>query len=135
MLRCSADRHAENIELKALWFGRDRNRRRAWRRSPRPRDDPRSSSTVRRYSGCGATGTGTANSPLEEEFSCELVSEWVVFRAREYGNSEAFMDDNRGGKGYFGLENGGISVFAPRSFPCYLDPKLLIILLFSPSGV
>ena len=25
------------------------------------------------------------------------------------------MDDNRGGKGYFGLENGGISVFALES--------------------
>src|SRR6202521_3082259 len=28
-------------------------------------------------------------------------------------DSERFMDDNRSGKGYFGLENGGISVFAP----------------------
>jgi hypothetical protein len=38
-------------------------------------------------------------------------------------------------KGYFGLENGGVSVFAPGSFPRYLDPKLLITLSISPSGV
>jgi hypothetical protein len=44
------------------------------------------------------------------------------------------MDDNRSGKGYFGLENGGISVFALGSFSCYLDPKLLIILSFLPSA-
>jgi len=37
-------------------------------------------------------------------------------------------------KGYFGLENGGISVFALGSFSCYLDPKLLIILSFLPSA-
>ena len=38
-------------------------------------------------------------------------------------------------KGYFGLENGGVSVFAPWQLPPYLDPKLLITLSFSPSGV
>ena len=38
-------------------------------------------------------------------------------------------------KGYFGLENGGVSVFAPWQLPRYLDPKLLITLSFSPSGV
>ena len=38
-------------------------------------------------------------------------------------------------KGYFGLENGGVSVFAPWQLPRYLDPKLLITLSFSPSRV
>ena len=44
-----------------------------------------------------------ANSPLEEGVSCELVSEVGVFRCRPgiTENSEAFMDDNRGGKGLF----------------------------------
>ena len=45
------------------------------------------------------------------------------------------MDDKRSGKGYFGFENGGVSVFPPGSFPRHLDPKLLITLSFSPSGV
>jgi hypothetical protein len=39
------------------------------------------------------------------------------------------------GKGYFGLENGGVSVFAPWQLPRYLDPELLITLSFSPLGV
>jgi hypothetical protein len=34
-------------------------------------------------------------------------------------------------KGYSGLENGGISVFALGSFSGYLDPKLLITLSVS----
>jgi hypothetical protein len=29
------------------------------------------------------------------------------------GNSEAFMDDKEAEKGYFGFENGGVSVFPP----------------------
>ena len=37
-------------------------------------------------------------------------------------------------KGYFGLENGGISVFAPWQLLFYLDPKLLITFSFLPSA-
>jgi hypothetical protein len=77
-----------------------------------------------------------ADSPLEGGVRCELVSEvgfsapwelrviprplWTIIEAE---------------KGYFGLENGGVSVFAHWQLPRYLDPKLLIILSFSPSGV
>ena len=45
------------------------------------------------------------------------------------------MDDKRSRKVYFGFENGGVSVFPPGSFRRYLNPKLLITLSFSPSGV
>ena len=45
------------------------------------------------------------------------------------------MDDKRSRKVYFGFENGGVSVFPPGSFPRYLNPKLLITLSFSSSGV
>ena len=38
-------------------------------------------------------------------------------------------------KGYFGLESRKVSVFAPRSFPAVVDPKRLMMLLFSPSRV
>ena len=37
-------------------------------------------------------------------------------------------------KGYSGLENGGISVFAPWQLLRYLNPKLLITLSFLPSA-
>ena len=37
-------------------------------------------------------------------------------------------------KGYFGLKNGGISVFAPWQLLFYLDPKLLITFSFLPSA-
>ena len=73
-------------------------------------------------------------SPLEERVSSELVSEVGFSGLAIRHDSERFMDDNRSGKGYFGLENGGISVFALGSFSCYLDPKLLITLSFLPSA-
>ena len=73
------------------------------------------------------------DSPLEERVSSEPVSEVGFPGLAIRDDSERFMDDNRSGKGYFGLENGGISVFALGSFSCYLDPKLLIILSFLPS--
>ena len=53
------------------------------------------------------------DSPLEERVSSEPVSEVGFSGLAIRHDSERFMDDNRSGKGYFGLENGGISVFAP----------------------
>src|ERR1700730_14709893 len=53
------------------------------------------------------------DSPLEERVSSEPVSEVRFSGLAIRHDSERFMDDNRSGKGYFGLENGGISVFAP----------------------
>jgi len=46
------------------------------------------------------------------------------------------MDDNRSRKGLFpGSKTAEFQSFPPGSFPRYLDPKLLITLSFSPSGV
>src|ERR1700680_177738 len=79
------------------------------------------------------TSIGPAHSPAECTQSDAFLQ--PSLRARNgRANSNSFMDDNRSGKGYFGLENGGISVFALGSFSCYLDPKLLIILSFLPSA-
>src|SRR5712671_4307018 len=52
-------------------------------------------------------------SPVEERVSSEPVSEVGFSGLAIRHDSERFMDDNRSGKGYFGLENGGNSVFAP----------------------
>ena len=57
---------------------------------------------------------------LEEGVWSEPVSEIGFSTAGNYGNSETFMDDNRREKGYFGLENGGVSVFAPWQLARYL---------------
>src|ERR1700730_3985037 len=73
-----------------------------------------------------------ADSLVEERVSSEPVSEVGFSGLAIRHDSERFMDDNRSGKGYFGLENGGISVFDLGSSSCYLDPKLLIILSFLP---
>ena len=46
------------------------------------------------------------------------------------------MDDNRSGKGLFrARKRRSFQSLPPGSFPRYLDPKLLITLSFSPSGV
>ena len=58
-----------------------------------------------------------ADSSLEEGVWSEPVSEVGFSAPGNYGNSEAFMDDNRSGKGLFRLENGGVSVFAPWQLP------------------
>ena len=77
-----------------------------------------------------------ADSPLEEGVWSEPVSEVGVFGAWELRViPRPLWTIIEAEKGYFGLENGGVSVFAPGSFPRYLDPKLLITLSFSPSGV
>jgi hypothetical protein len=70
-----------------------------------------------------------ADSPQEEGVWSEPVSEVGVFAAWELVWTIIVAE-----KGYFGLKNGGVSVFAPGGFPRYLDPKLLITLSFSPSG-
>ena len=53
------------------------------------------------------------DSLLEEGVWSEPVSEVGFFGRLGTGNSEAFMDDNRSGKGLFRAQNGGVSVFAP----------------------
>jgi hypothetical protein len=69
---------------------------------------PRRSSTE-----CAPESGFATDSPLEERVSSEPVSEVGFSGLAIRHDSERFMDDKRSGKGYFGLENGGISVFAP----------------------
>src|ERR1700676_4015644 len=58
------------------------------------------------------TSIGPSHYPAECSQSDAFLQ--PSLRAPKRGaNSYSFMDDNRSGKGYFGLENGGISVFAP----------------------
>src|ERR1700730_1475089 len=69
-------------------------------------------------------GTKFAHDSLvEERVSSEPVSEVGFSGLAIRHDSGRFMDDNRSGKGYFGLENGGISVFALGRFSCSLHPK------------
>jgi hypothetical protein len=72
-----------------------------------------------------------ADSPLEERVSSEPVSEVGFSGPGNYGIPRGLWMITEAEKGYSGLENGGISVFALGSFSGYLDPKLLITLSVS----
>jgi hypothetical protein len=66
-----------------------------------------------------ATGSEfVADSPLEEAVSSEPVSEVGVFGAWELRViPRPLWTIIEAEKGYFGLENGGVSVFAPWQLP------------------
>jgi hypothetical protein len=86
--------------------------------------------------GCPPENSGSQETPRwRRESGANPSLKWGFSPPGNYGIPKPLWTIIVAEKGYFGLENGGVSVFAPGSFPRYLDPKLLITLSISPSGV